>query len=434
MKSPRLTLSSAILVNLNIMLGSGIFINTFVLAMGAGLYGSFVYGLVGLLLLPLIFSIAALMEHLHGGTFYEFGSVIHPFVGFLASWCYFIAKLASSTLAIHIFNTLISVALPQFSTTSILILDALVICIFLVANMMNMKIGKSIQYAFIVLKSIPLLCIIIAAFLYGQFQAISLAEIPFSHVIASVPFVLFAFSGFEASASLSRSLENPRRDGPLAILISFFCVLIVSALFQACFFSLIAPYVSSIHSFKDGYDVLVRQLPFEHTAKGIINSLLIIGIGISALGAGYGIMFSNAWNLYALALHNTIPGAILFTRLNSFGIPWVCYCTEAIIMLVYLWLTKGVQIPLQQISALGSAIAYTISILAFLFITLQDQTKSLFAAILATGSCFVLLASSMNNGISFGFYGYAIYACFIMLGIVLYSIQSTYFQRHKRQH
>src|SRR5437868_2793596 len=101
--SKKLSLFSAILININIMLGSGVFINTALLPQQSGSLSAFVYLIVGLLLLPLILSIAKLMRyHQSDSTFYHFGSNISPFFGFVSSWSYFTAKLASCALGIHV--------------------------------------------------------------------------------------------------------------------------------------------------------------------------------------------------------------------------------------------------------------------------------------------------------------------------------------------
>src|SRR5947207_2039306 len=98
----KLSLPAAILINTNVMVGSGIFINTVLLAKNAGGLSPLSYALVGLLLLPLILSISKLARHHCGGNFYTYGSNIHPTVGLLTAWCYFIGKLASCTLGIHV--------------------------------------------------------------------------------------------------------------------------------------------------------------------------------------------------------------------------------------------------------------------------------------------------------------------------------------------
>ena len=53
-QTPHLSLLSAIIININIMLGSGIFINTVILPHHTGALGALAYGIGGLLFLPLI--------------------------------------------------------------------------------------------------------------------------------------------------------------------------------------------------------------------------------------------------------------------------------------------------------------------------------------------------------------------------------------------
>ena len=80
----KLSLSAAILINLNIMLGAGIFINTVKLSKWAGALGCLMYPLIGLLMLPLIVSIAKLVNIYPDAGFYGYGArAIHPFVDFL---------------------------------------------------------------------------------------------------------------------------------------------------------------------------------------------------------------------------------------------------------------------------------------------------------------------------------------------------------------
>src|SRR3990167_9920914 len=97
----QLSLFSAVIINLNIIIGSGVFINTAELAKRAGIFGALCYALVGLLLFPLILSFAQLLQLYPGGGFYSFCETsLNPFFGFLSTWCYFTTKLSSATLII----------------------------------------------------------------------------------------------------------------------------------------------------------------------------------------------------------------------------------------------------------------------------------------------------------------------------------------------
>ena len=131
MNEYKLSLPTAILINVNIMLGAGIFINTPTLAQRAGLLGAFMYLLVGILMLPLILSIAQLLRLHPAGGFYAFGQKeVNPFIGFLSGWSYFTAKLASCMVMIHVSVTLIQNIFPLLNSVHPFALDLAVVGFF----------------------------------------------------------------------------------------------------------------------------------------------------------------------------------------------------------------------------------------------------------------------------------------------------------------
>lgn len=155
--SKKLSLFSAIIINVNIMIGSGIFINTTELAKRAGMLGALGYALVGLLLLPLVASFVQLISlHPTGGFFSFSAQAIHPAIGFLSTWSYFIAKISSATLVIHVFATIMQKIFPVFAQTSTFSLDLALLGIILSLNMLNVRTGSKIQGWLMILKLFPL--------------------------------------------------------------------------------------------------------------------------------------------------------------------------------------------------------------------------------------------------------------------------------------
>jgi amino acid transporter len=149
MRSPQLSLFEALLININIMLGSGIFINTVILSSYAGAASPLVYLTIGLLFFPLIYTIAQFFKQLGLGTFYDFGKIVHPYVGFISSWSYFTAKMASSVLSMHVFVTLMQHIFPVLLGISSLACDSVLIILFVWLNSFNLRLGSSIQFYFI---------------------------------------------------------------------------------------------------------------------------------------------------------------------------------------------------------------------------------------------------------------------------------------------
>ena len=395
MQQPKLSLFSAILINTNIMLGSGIFINTVLLTKQSGSLGAFVYALVALLLLPLILAISQLLtEHHKNGTFYHFGLVVSPFFGFLSSWSYFIAKMCSCTLGIHVCVQFVQQIIPALQIINTLVLDTGIIIGFVLLNLLHLTLGRSIQYIFMGLKLIPIFFAIFAGFFLfsgAYLQGTAL----WSGIPMSVPLVLYAFSGFEASCSLSSCLENPEKNGPRAILISYSIVVILVILYQLLFFTSLGPTLGLLpKGYLDAFPALLQKLPSLQTSqKNILEGLLHLGIAASSLGASYGILYSNSWNLYTLARNNHTFGKAFIGKLNKHAVPAASVGIEGLLALLYLYITQGQQIPLQQVSALGGTIAYTCSVLSLGILTYRKYKKIGLTALLGLGSCLVLIGA-----------------------------------------
>lgn len=403
---PKLSLFAAILININIMMGSGIFINTVVLSKQAGSLGSAVYVLVGILLLPLILAIAQLLKyHPNGGTVYHFGASVHPYMGFISGWSYFTAKLASCGLGVHVCISFLQEMIPALKAIPILGLDTFVILAFAALNMLNLRLGQTIQYCFMGLKLVPILfAIIVGIFLFsgGNFSSNTFL---WTGVPTSIPLVLYAFSGFEASCSLSAYIENSERNGPRAILISYLLVISIVTLYQTMFFGALGMQLSALPDYRQAFPALLSiYLPASSVVKNILITLLHFGIASSSLGASYGILYSNSWNLYALAQNKHIFGHTILTKLNKHAIAYMCVVVEAILAIAYLLLAWGQQIPLQQVSAFGATVTYTLSAFALLIIVYRRHRKISLTALCSIASCSLLIGSFVwsiaRNGIA----------------------------------
>lgn len=418
----KLSLSSAILINVNIMLGSGIFINTVVLAKLAGSLGALVYALVGILLLPLIWAIVTLLRcnETGGGTFYDFGVTIHPKLGFLSSWSYFIGKMASSALGIHVCISLLQEIIPALKIIPTIGFDCAVIVLFALLNLLNLKIGQTIQTGFMVLKLIPIAFAIFSGIFIFTGSNFTSASLFWSGIPTSVPLVLYAFSGFEASCSLSRSISNPEKNAPRAILISYFAVIIIVMLYQSIFFGNLGMALAELPDYRQAFPTLLQALlPSSQAIQNWLITLLHIGIASSSLGAAYGIMYSNSWNLFTIAAHDSIIAKPLLTSLNKHHMPVICVLIEGILALIYILISQGNQVSLQQVSAFGSVIAYTCSAFALLVITYRAQKKIKLLPVLSLLSCSILISafiwSIATKGIT---YLFVIFIALILLGLI----------------
>ncbi len=196
MSSSKLSFFAATLISINIMLGTGVFINTVILAQNAGAAACFLYVITGLIMLPLVISMAQLNALIPQAHFYTFGALITPFLGFLSTWSYFFAKLSSAALSMHVFNTFLQKTVPLLSSVSTLSLDMVLITFFVLLNTLHVQIGKRIQTGFLSMKILLFSFAIIVGLWKMQLINITGPSYIWSGIPISLPLILFCFLGF----------------------------------------------------------------------------------------------------------------------------------------------------------------------------------------------------------------------------------------------
>jgi amino acid transporter len=239
----------------------------------------------------------------------------------------------------------------------------------------------------------------------------------------TIPLVLYAMVGFEAACSLSNHIKDAQKNAPLAIFISYGIVLTILCLYQLFFYGILGTNLAAQPDYRHAFPLLLYYLMPHHTSLAlIIVSILHLGIAASALGGAYGIIFINNWNLYTLAQHGHIFAANRITQLNHNHIPWLCVIIEGIICILYLLITQGSQIPLQQMSALGSTIAYTLSVTSLLYAKKNNSsiTISWWIPILGLCNCLILLVACLYSFWYKGAYSLILFASLLLFGIWMF--------------
>lgn len=265
--------------------------------------------------------------------------------------------------------------------------------------MYNVKTGSSIQSFFMGAKLVPLLSGIFGGLWLFNGTYFDAANCSFSDITSTLPLVLYATIGFEAAVSLSSTLDNPEKNGPRVIITSYSIVIILACLYQALVYGAVGSKLAAATDFSQSFALLFNKLFLSPEAAHIATSLAYIAIASSALGGCYGILFSNQWNLFRLADNKQIIGYRMLSSLNRHQIPWLCVLTEGFICIVYLIITQGKLLLLQQISGLGTVITYTLSVLALMQIKRTNNlVKTTWALlILGLGNCFILIGSCING-------------------------------------
>lgn len=414
----KIPLNTAILINLNIMLSSGIFLNTITIAKFSGGLSPLNYLIVGLLMLPIISCMAQLIKMYPLGSFYLYGAKqISPALGFLSSWSYFTGKLASSAIMIHFAMWLIKNSLPIFNNIDIWYMDICIVALFASLNMFKMKAGSTIQKSFMFFKSIPIIFIILVGFLFFTGSNFEAQYIMWSGVPLSLPFVVYAFSGFEASCSLSQHIENSKENGPKAVFYSFAIAVLSAILYQTSFFGAVGAKLLSAASNFESFAIFFSNIFGAESMLGKLKVLPQLAIASSALGGAYGVFFSNQWNLYELAMHNFVFFSDSLTKFNKHKIPYLCTVVEAIICISYVTLFSGSNVILQQIGAFGSMLAYLLSVIA-LFSTNKSPV-----ILLGLLSSIILLCVGLSSSIQTAATGILVFMGIVMAGLLMFVIK-----------
>ena len=415
-KAHKLSLKTAIFMNLNIIAGAGLFINTILLTKITGILSCFTYLFIGICMLPLIQSIAQLVKMHPSGGFYAFSKPVSPFLAFMTCWVYFFSKLASGALILYVSANFLQQTIPTLNIMHTTTLSLIILTIFTYFNLFNLHVGSFIQKLFFGAKAIPISIAIFIGIYALDITTITAQGTDLVNFAGSIPFVIYCLAGFEATCSISRKIENPTKNGPKAIFYSFLTIIMVYTLFQFFVSTMLLPHIEQINSYTEAFSYICQHLDLSATLQAKLTHSINFLISFSALGGAYGILFSNTWNLYTLAEHKHTFASEAITALNNHHIPTMAVLIESIICFIFIILTQGNQIPLQQTAAFGSTIAYSISVIALIYQIKKFKKNH----ILALVTCMGLLVFCIASTIKYSITSLNLLAIIVALGAAMY--------------
>ena len=157
-----------------------------------------------------------------GGEYNFLGVIYHPAVGFLAGWISatvgFAAPVAIAAIA---FGTYFAEVVPGLNP---LFLSLAVVSICTIFLLRDLQLGSAFQNGSTILKIALIVLIIVAGFLVKSSQPVSFLPVKGDGaLIMSAPFavslywVMYAYSGWNASTYIVGELRNPSRTVPLSV-------------------------------------------------------------------------------------------------------------------------------------------------------------------------------------------------------------------------
>jgi amino acid transporter len=418
MSSYRFSLTEAIFVNINIMIGSGIFINILPLTQKLGIFSFAAYLFIGVLLLPLILSMIALLSYHPTGGFYTYGKEeLSPAVGFITSWSYVIGKMASATLLMLVCARFLHELIPALKTITVsFVFYALLFCV-VILNSVGSRFGSLIQKIIVYAKFIPIVLGIIIGIYRLFFLTLPDFSYNFLDIVTAIPLVQHATSGFEMACILSVAMHDPEINAPKAVFFSYAIVILVSAVYQ--FFSsvVLIDLLPGLSQYYQAFHAIAGTF-FIPEYRGIIQLALYFGIMISAFGSAFGMFFGTMWNLYTLAKQRHLFASDLFIRKNRFGIPLFILFFEAGLGILFFLISQNNVILLQQCVAIALSLTFTLSIFALLARRIRDKS-SIVLPVFGLCNCSIFIATSAYSLAITSMHAFVLFSCILFFGLAM---------------
>jgi amino acid transporter len=394
----------AVLLSTNVMIGAGVFLNISHLTKLVGSWGFTGYLLGSAVLLPVVISLAALVSvnAVAGGLLEYAKEHIHPLVGFLSSWSYFVGKAVSVALLASAFVTPFYLnILPMHILPKLFWVYGLILMLALI-NIVGVSIGGKIQWLFTAIKFIPFSAVICSAFLKGHWLSESFVGgwLGSSNLFYTIPVALFALSGFEVIANIGHMIKDPEKNAMPVAIASSLIVAGIYSLFQ------LSAYILS------GSELGIAAKPLEFLAGNLFYPFSNIGFMIddfmlaSMLSGAFSLLTNNAWNMFALAKNRAFVGSRFATKISFGGAPWVALLIEVFISCLVLGITVN-QLALLNMSVFATALSYLITTIAALVAFYKVPRIPWIIPLVGVFSCsYVLMVCSekiIASGVSMAF-------------------------------
>jgi APA family basic amino acid/polyamine antiporter len=323
----QLGLFDSTMMMMGIVIGSGIFLTTGIMANSIPSAGLILLAWIigGLLILAGALTYAELGAAMPeaGGQYVYLREAYGPLFGFLFGWKLFLVNMTGSIAALgvafavyfgyffpslstqrELFGTTITVFGQSFiySISAGQIVAVLIILIFSLFNYIGVVFGKMIQNIFTVIKIVTILGIIVFGLTLGMGNPIDFSLNPSSlsltHILMGFGVALiaisWAFDGWNNINYVAGEIKNPQRNLPLALLIGTASITFLYILMNLVYF-----YALPIPEMTGVVRVAEKSATslFGTKAADFVSIVVIL----SVLGAMNGAIFAGARVYYAMA-------------------------------------------------------------------------------------------------------------------------------------
>src|SRR5580704_10154333 len=283
----RLTLFDAVMLVMGGIVGSGIFINPYVVAQqvhtpflilsawaaggAVALAGAFVYA-----------ELAARRPQV-GGQYAYLREASHPSVAFVYGWVLLLVTQTGGMAAVSVTFSRYFLEITHSSVPEGVVAAA-ALALLTIVNCLGVRAGSTVQSVLMVLKIAAIAALVVAGFLFLKPAAAptALLDQPVSLNLltafgAAMTPVLFAYGGWQTSSFVAGEMKNPSRDLPKALLIGVIAVIVLYM--SVTFVCLRVLGADGLAATKTPASAVMRAALGERGA-----TFIALGIAISTLG------------------------------------------------------------------------------------------------------------------------------------------------------
>lgn len=320
-------LPSLILLGINSIIGTGIFLLPGSAYASMGTASLFVYIFVTFLAgaLALCFAEAAGLFNSNGGAYVYVKEAFGHFAGFEVGFMkYIVQDIAWATMAVG-FVTALSAIFPAVASGPLhVILIVGIIGGLSLINYFGINLVKSINNIATIGKLVPLVLFVVVGLFFikgAHYQPVIPDGITTSTFSSTAILIFYAFTGFEAIGTAAEDLDNPKKNLPIAIACAVGFVALIYFLVQFV----------SIGTL--GSSLATTQTPVADAMKSFMGSaggwIVTIGTLISIGGINIASSFYNPRGCLALAEGGMLPPVVL--KKSKYGTPGVAILITACI-------------------------------------------------------------------------------------------------------
>lgn len=338
-------LFSGVSIIMGIMIGSGVFyIGSYVLLrtnMTPGLaLLSWVIGGIVSLLGGICYAELGASDSRAGGSIVYLSNAYSPIVGFLSGFTSWLIGGPGSIAALAIaLPSALTAVIPMGEWTVKFVAVALILGLTAV-NYFGVKSGSRVQNLSMIAKLVPIGIIIVLGLLFGK-ESPNLSLVPttgntsLTSIIGMISFAvvasLWAYEGWANLNTVAEEMKNPKKNLPLAIIISIVSITIIYTLFNYAIYKVL-PF-STIQAHLSNNEPYLGSIVAESLIGRAGTILVIAGMVVSMFGSLNGCILAFPRMYYAMAKEGHFFNS--FKELHpKYKVPHVSLLVQAILSII----------------------------------------------------------------------------------------------------